>query len=484
VGKEGLVVTVEARAGVRAAHAAGFGLLGLLAFVWAGLAQESTPHPALKPAAGQVGVDFRACVECHADKSAGAVVHPALEMGCDGCHQVRQEEDETEILLTADGNQLCYTCHDDKRPAASQLSLHSPVRTGKCTACHEPHSSQLTHLLRRGTEGREPAENLCLGCHAGIQAQIQKPIQHAAVDLGCAACHTTHKSAPEGTPEGVFHLTKPQPELCLDCHDAGDATVQAAHLNQPIARARCSECHNPHGSEQAKLLNNFVHSPFGEKQCDTCHETPEEGGSALMEGARRELCLTCHSDMQERLDQAKATHTALSGESGCVACHSPHAATYPHQVRRGPVDLCLGCHTGLAQARTQKAFLHRPAFEQSCLICHQEHTGERPQRLRAEVGALCLECHGSQNAPKFQAGGRVKLFGDTVEAEANAFAGMRILSIQAGATRGHPFPAHPVAGEDPLNCVTCHNPHAANGSPKLLATETATSTELCVKCHK
>lgn len=405
-------------------------------------------------------------------------------MGCDTCHKVEQEDDETEILLTVEGNELCFTCHEDKRPQPAQLSVHSPVRTGQCTACHDPHSTQSAHLLRRATESREPGENLCLGCHRDITAQIQKPMQHAAVDLGCAACHTTHKSDPGGAPEGVFHLTKAQPELCLDCHEAGDASLQAAHLNQPFASARCSECHNPHGSERAKLLNNFVHSPFAEKQCDTCHEAPQSGKVVLSEGARRELCLTCHADMQERLDKAPVAHAALSEESGCVGCHSPHAATYPYQVRRGPVALCLTCHTGRAQERVEKAYLHRPAFEQSCLICHQEHTGERPRRLRAEVNDLCLECHGNQNAAKFQAGGMVKLFGDTVEVDTAALSGLRILALRPGAQRGHPFGGHPVSGADPINCVTCHNPHATNGSPKFLVTETANSTPLCVKCHK
>jgi predicted CXXCH cytochrome family protein len=100
------------------------------------------------------------------------------------------------------------------------------------------------------------------------------------------------------------------------------------------------------------------------------------------------------------------------------------------------------------------------------------------------VNSLCLECHGRQNAGKFQAAGQVKLFGDAVAVESAALAGMRILAISAGATRGHPYAAHPVAGGNPLNCLTCHLPHAANGSAKLLVTESPTSTPLCVKCHK
>ncbi|MFQ5695426.1 MAG: cytochrome c3 family protein, partial [Terriglobia bacterium] len=70
-------------------------------------------------------------------------------------------------------------------------------------------------------------------------------------------------------------------------------------------------------------------------------------------------------------------------------CHSPHAATYPHQVRRPPVDRCLDCHVDLAEARVEKAYLHAPAFQFGCRTCHEEHAGQRPKRLRAEVNELC-----------------------------------------------------------------------------------------------
>ncbi|MFQ5776786.1 MAG: cytochrome c3 family protein, partial [Terriglobia bacterium] len=306
-------------------------LVGLLFLGLGALPQQIAEHPALKPAEGDAGIDFGACLACHADKQSGAVVHPALELGCESCHEVEQEESETQVFLVAEGNELCFACHTEKEPAPSQLSLHAPVRREPCTVCHDSHASPNESLLRLGTESREPAENLCLGCHANIVAQIQKPIEHGAVDLGCSVCHLTHKSEPEDAPEGVFHLTQAPPELCLDCHDVEEVTLAEAHLQQPFAGSRCPECHNPHGSSRAKLINNFVHSPFEEKACDTCHEAPQEGQLAFVEGARRDLCLFCHAEKQELLEQSPFVHSALL-VGGCVDCHSPHAATNSHQL--------------------------------------------------------------------------------------------------------------------------------------------------------
>lgn len=468
------------------------GLLGLFVVgcVSLSLAQQQIQHPAVKKVKGDAGVDFTACAECHADKTTAPVVHPAMELGCDTCHEVDQDEDWTEVFLVTEGNDLCFTCHDDKHPEPSQVSLHLPVRTGRCVDCHDAHSTEAEALLRQPTESREAGENLCLGCHATIAAQINKQTQHMAVDLGCATCHTTHKSNPADAPEGTFHLTGPEPGLCLDCHEAEDAALKQAHVNQPFARSRCSECHNPHGSDAPKLVNNFIHAAF-EMGCETCHQEPQEGKVVLQEGAGREMCLLCHSDVQEQLEQAQLTHFPLEMDSGCIACHSPHAATYSHLLKQGPVRTCLSCHTELAEARVAKANVHRPVYEQSCVICHQPHTGKHARLLRAEVNDLCLECHnkGFTRALQVRIRGNVpmKLFDDTVAVSTAHLEGAPTIPLQKGQDKGHPSigVSHPVSGKYPLGdnmtCLTCHTPHTSVDR-KLLATG-GTGISICSKCH-
>lgn len=454
----------------------------LLAALWGG-PQGGEHSVALPP-----NFDPAKCVECHTDIPKGKHVHTALSLGCTACHTVETEGEKTKIGLAAPGNELCITCHADKRTAEAKGAVHAPVAQKDCTTCHNPHASANEFQLAKPTAG-DAGENLCLTCHGNITAQMNKAKRHGAVDLGCSTCHTTHKSEPAGKPEGIFHLAKPEPKLCLDCHDASDAALRASHLKQPFAGARCAECHNPHGSDQPKLLNNYIHPPFAEKQCDACHQEPKDGRIALQEGGRRELCLVCHTAVQERLDKTKFTHTALGGASGCVSCHSPHAATYPHQVRRGPVELCLECHSDLAKQRTQKAFLHAPVFELSCLVCHQEHTGERPKRLRADVTSLCLECHGPKAIEIVQGQKPVALFNGQVTLPPKTFSDMKWLRVTASTRGGHPYADHPFSspaggGQQEMTCLTCHLPHAANGSRELLVTEQANTSALCVRCHK
>jgi predicted CXXCH cytochrome family protein len=463
------------------------------------VAQWPNEHPSIPELEGG-GVDFTACSVCHSDKTEAPTVHAAVELGCEGCHDVDQDEDWTEIFLPTEGNELCLTCHTEMQPDPSVLTVHQPVRRDNCITCHDPHTSETDSLLRLSTEGLAAEDNLCLGCHEDILSQIQKENQHAAMEFGCSSCHSTHKNDPQVTPEGVFHLVEAQPDLCVTCHDTEDDAFRGSHSNQPVAKAECTLCHNPHGSDNAKLINNTVHGAF-EMGCETCHEEPSGDAVVLQEGAGRETCLMCHAEVEEQMGEAQIVHFPLEMDSGCVTCHNPHATTSAKLLKRGPVATCFECHTELAEARAGKKHLHRPVFETSCTVCHQPHTGERERLLRADVNDLCLACHGRQNewvlSPRTRPQrGRnkrptsVELFGGAVELAGNALEGIKLLPVQPGDMWNHPKPGHPFGGEHEVNertvrisCLSCHEPHAADTSSKFYVGTDDDDVDLCLTCH-
>lgn len=454
--------------------------------------QAQTAHPNVPKSSDGSAVDFNSCKQCHESKLQGASVHAAAQAGCDTCHAVERFKNETDIFLQSEGNQLCYGCHDNKKPSASQTTVHFALRKERCITCHDAHSSSAPQLLKRAAEGRDRESNLCLTCHPQIEELLKKPTQHAAVDMGCATCHTTHKSEPAGKPEGIFHLTKPPADLCMDCHGTDVPALRKAHQGQPVEKANCAECHNPHGSEAPKLLNSFVHAPLA-AGCDTCHAAARGDKIQLLDGARRALCLTCHSNIEDELKQAKVKHAPAEMDDGCVTCHSPHAASSPRQLRLGPAGTCLTCHADLADARATKQHLHRPVFEQGCSVCHQPHGGAQVRLLRAETNDLCMECHNPGILATVRTQRREKkpltLFGGRVEILPDALAKIPPIDLLPGKDKGHPLlPRHPVRGKyqlgDNMTCVTCHLPHAANGSPKLFVTESSAQQDLCRKCHQ
>lgn len=467
--------------------------IGMLILVSAGVvrthAQEPTKvHPSKIPPQQTGNVKF--CASCH-KTAEGKFTHTAVRaMGCVGCHDIKTQGETTTIGLVASGKALCLICHGDKDGAQAKGRIHAPVAEGECVTCHSPHASGNKFQLLQPTSGGTD-ENLCLKCHHVGEGTPQKGSRHPALDLGCENCHLTHKSGAPGTPE-YFHLAQAAPSLCLTCHDAADKTLLGAHQGQPFAAADCLACHNPHASPNPKLTHAYAHVPFAERQCDACHEAPKNGKIQVTEEGKRALCFLCHDGVQSQLASARHKHSVFEVTDTCTTCHSPHATPNPKQLIAPVVALCEGCHTERADEQTKMKYLHQPVFQAGCTVCHLPHAAENSSNLRARVEELCLSCHardaGSEAGPD---AATLVLFSGAVRLPGNYLETVKRLPLLRGAVSGHPLGTHPVSGKpDPsnpqrnLSCVSCHNPHASNGSAKFLVSGTRSSSPLCVRCHK
>ncbi len=433
-------------------------------------------------------VDGAKCLECHEDKTKGKAVHSAIATGCLSCHEVRVNKDVTRVkLTTVTPVKLCLQCHADKDAAQSKGPVHSPA-VRDCLKCHDPHTSANKNQLLKATSGSKE-ENLCLTCHSKGLNVPKEGSRHAALDMGCEACHTTHKTGDPAQREFRYHLTKNAPALCLDCHDAKDAAIAKAHQNQPMAGADCLTCHDPHQSNRLKLMQAFVHMPFGEKQCDSCHQPAKDGKVVLTAATPKELCLTCHAEKAEQIEKAKVQHPGAAGD--CTDCHNPHAGRSPGFPKPNAVNVCLNCHADQAE-QGKKAHLHQPVFQQGCAVCHEPHGGENKHLLRAKTGnALCLECHGPDAKPeKMEDSHTVAIFDKKVRLPENYFNQVVRLPLKYGL--GHPVDRHPVTDiADPkttltgksVSCLACHQPHSS-ARPNLLVKDQANNMLFCASCHK
>lgn len=219
------------------------------------------------------------CFECHDEfptmMEGFKFTHdPAAGGECTACHL--DHGDEEKLMLTSEGSDLCYECHDSM---GKGVSVHAPVAEGKCTDCHNPHGSgNKMFLVATGKE-------LCKTCHAK-SPEFGRKFSHAPIDDGCADCHRPHSS------ENKRLLTKnldtdrlalfdpKQAELCLECHDLesfttpeteetgfrmGTTNLHALHLNGGATQNKygimkkkdgqtCFACHLPHTADQAMLL--------------------------------------------------------------------------------------------------------------------------------------------------------------------------------------------------------------------------------------
>lgn len=120
-------------------------------------------------------------------------------------------------------------------------------------------------------------------------------------DGQCDQCHRTSGFLLFGRrkPTGKFRkgggmpgkLIMPVEELCIHCHEYRSfdkADSDGLWLHTPAAEGECSECHDPHQSENPNIL---IEAP--DKICSQCHD--EDFDTDIADHRKMEECLNCHT---------------------------------------------------------------------------------------------------------------------------------------------------------------------------------------------
>jgi DmsE family decaheme c-type cytochrome len=196
------------------------------------------------------------CLTCHEKATIGEFAgskHARQDVSCATCHSVHSAKSAMGQLKTATDSETCYGCHKSER-AKTLRSSHHPIREGKigCSSCHNPHDGSRPQMLRA-----EAVNELCYTCHAEKRGPFLW--EHAAVREDCSNCHDPHGSNHERL------LVARQPFLCQRCHYTGHGitadnwnTLQGVQVAPSGSTATisvrniedgCKDCHwSIHGS--------------------------------------------------------------------------------------------------------------------------------------------------------------------------------------------------------------------------------------------
>ncbi len=262
------------------------------------------------------------CLDCHKALAEEKVVHPAVGMGCTGCHGAidasevpHKKTNKIDKGLSSEQPELCYGCHD--KAMFSKKTVHAAVGMG-CTGCHNPHSSKNAKLLISEPPG------LCFNCHE--KKKFEGKTVHSPVEGGmCITCHSPHST------DGPKLLLSGAPDLCFTCHDKAEFSRKNVH--SPVEGGMCLDCHTAiHASKQPALFGKKINT----------------------------ICLGCHPDIAKSLHAIRGFKGAghpLDGKKdpvrtdktfSCAGCHNPHSSDSPRLFRyqaSTPFALCKYCHT-------------------------------------------------------------------------------------------------------------------------------------------
>jgi len=407
----------------------------------------------LKPDAGGKG-----CVNCHdnfKDTLKRQFVHTPVKTGqCTGCHDPHTSSHGK--LLEEEPNKICSKCHEGLIPAKAR-SIHKVVLEGNCVKCHDPHgAANKYNLLKAGND-------LCFDCHKDMGAKLAKvKFRHSPVEKGCTTCHDPH-----GSTKSDHLLRNDTVALCLSCHKANSPTFAKQHMDYPVANARCTECHDAHGSNRGGILFDNVHSPVERKMCGQCHEGPASPDPLKTKKSGFELCRGCHSTMMNETLGKKHIHWPLLEKNGCLNCHQAHASPNKGLLNGDSKTVCGKCH-GDTMAVQQKlavkekeeaaaakgevikgALTHVPVQQGNCFACHSPHGSDRTLLLKGPSNVeLCGTCH------------------DWLKHTSHPM-GEKTLDLRNKNLK--------------VDCLSCHRAH---GTGYRYIIPFPTVTDLCTQCHK
>ncbi|MGD0232977.1 MAG: DmsE family decaheme c-type cytochrome [Syntrophorhabdales bacterium] len=210
------------------------------------------------------------CLTCHENSTQLAEwdsgMHKKMDVACSDCHTLHGPPKAVAgygTTLAGLGYSpmweygACGKCHLDVK-AQFNRRAHHPLVEGRitCSSCHQPHGSMNPSMIKA------PSVNqLCYTCHAEKRGPYM--FQHPPVDENCASCHTPHGGVHE------WLLVEKMPNLCQNCHDQSHQATRYSRETLPTGKSpalesvsrSCLNCHvNIHGSNGSSNPANGFNS--------------------------------------------------------------------------------------------------------------------------------------------------------------------------------------------------------------------------------
>ena len=268
------------------------------------------------------------------------------------------------------GSETCATCHEEEVKRFNKTPMghafknpHSDAEKLGCESCHGPNAAHAeagtkeTVAIRFTKDSNNTVEEknkACLTCHTNGRQMFWRGSPHESRAMACVDCHNGHpeNQAAKLSAEARFNapltenvsMKKPQPELCLTCHQMRRAQLQrSSHMPYREGKVTCSSCHNPHGTPNPKQL---------------------------IQSTTNENCLSCHT---ERRGPFTWEHPPVV--ENCANCHEPHGTSNPQLLKVRMPRVCDSCHVMTRHPTQAQPLGSIKNFNRGCTNCHSQIHG-------------------------------------------------------------------------------------------------------------
>ena len=273
------------------------------------------------------------------------------------------------------GSEACKVCHQDqyerfRQTKMGKVILHNPrsdLEAKGCEACHGPGRAHVDSrggkdlIIRFGDHSTVPKDlqqEQCLQCHEKGARLFWKGSTHESRGVTCLTCHRVmgETAAPSRFAEPLSSVrefpTSTKMEVCFQCHQMRRAQLQrSSHMPFREGKITCTNCHNPHGGPNPKLL---------------------------LASSVNETCYTCHA---ERRGPFLWEHPPVL--ENCLNCHEAHGSSNPQLLKVRTPRLCQRCHIESRHPTTPQLATTRFAFNRGCTNCHSQiHGSNHPSGAR------------------------------------------------------------------------------------------------------
>lgn len=253
------------------------------------------------------------------------------------------------------GEAVCLTCHEGttyvQTAHGRRGDPQTPAATQGCESCHGPGEAHVNaggdpdHIKHFAAMTAREVTDTCTTCHNRGEQAMWEGSPHESRDISCAACHSVHE--PQSPEHDLVRTT--EIEACGGCHrDKVMKLDRSGHMPVREGKMQCSSCHNPHGSQNVRLLRVGM---TVSDACTSCHA--DKRGPFLWE----------HAPVREN----------------CASCHDPHGSSNERMLVAKSPMLCQRCHAHTRHPSTiydnRVVETSNRLYARSCVTCHSNIHG-------------------------------------------------------------------------------------------------------------